>query len=87
MSRALHVAEELQSSGRWSKAMQNELDRSFEHAAVGALRRAALYERSVKLRHLARLVVPTALRPAVKRTAALVNRIRGQLLGAKSEPR
>lgn len=83
---AIAQATELSVSGRWSNAMQVELDQGFERAARKALRAAALYERSVMLRRIARRVIPTGLRPIAKRAARLLDRLMARGSSRKSGP-
>ena len=68
-------AAEIRSSGRWTSQMTLELDELFEQSTVAALQAASLLERSVRLRRLARHVVPKALRPATKYLVRRLKRV------------
>jgi hypothetical protein len=77
-------AERLAADGRWTSEKTVELDRAFERAAVQALRRPRFAERSLVLRRLARLVVPAAARPSLRRALGTVERALGSV-GARRE--
>ncbi len=85
MREATDRAAELRSSGRWSNAMQAELDQAFERAATKALRTAALYERSVVLRRVARRIVPRSLRPVAKRAVRVFDGLTARAPASASE--
>jgi hypothetical protein len=55
------------------ESYEAELARLFEVAAVRALRVPVLTERSARLRHVARLVVPERARPVLRRLASVVD--------------
>lgn len=65
-------ARQLVLSGKWTGAMQSELDVSFQHAALAAQRASTLYERSVYLRQIARRVIPRRLFPLLRDSVQVV---------------
>lgn len=73
--RATVDAERLRAEGIWSLADDVELDAAFGRAAVAALRAPVLAERSVRLRRIAKAVVPRALRPVLRTVVAHLDEI------------
>lgn len=53
----------------WTDTDDEVLNKAFEDATEAALRLPAIYERSTRMRRLARRFVPAALRPYCRRAA------------------
>jgi hypothetical protein len=74
--RAAAQAEAAADDGRWGTERDAALDAAFEHAALAALAVPALIERAVRLKRIARRVVPRTFRPSLRRAARRLDALR-----------
>ncbi len=70
MVRIQAEAKQLRDSGRWGAEDSARLDEEFERAARRALRAPVLADRSLRLRRVAKALVPARYRPLARRGVA-----------------
>jgi hypothetical protein len=76
MGRVEAEMKRLAREGIWTESQDHALDEAFEDAAQAALRMPAIFERSTRMRRLARRFVPLMFRPLLR---ALVTRTEAML--------
>jgi hypothetical protein len=84
MRRIEAEAKQLRDGGRWGADDTARLDEEFERAARGALRAPVLADRSLRLRRVAKALVPARCRPLARRGVAHLDALSRSMFSARA---